>query len=473
MNELDLVIKNGLVVVPGGKVHADIGVKNGKIVRLAQSIPPSEGLEALDASGLWVLPGVIDAHVHLNEPGMGHWEGFRTGSAALAAGGVTTFIDMPLNGLPPTVTAEALRLKLEAAEGEAYVDYALWGGLVPWNLENLEELSRLGVAGFKAFMSDPGGEGEGAFREVDDVTLHEGMTRIAALGGVLALHAESESIVSRLAAASLAAGRTGALDFARSRPPLAELEAVGRALLFAEDTGCRLHFVHISSARAVGKIAEAKARGMDVTVETCPHYLALTELDMERLGPVAKCAPPLRTPLEQEALWREVLAGRLDLIASDHSPCPSGWKTVGEGGFFGAWGGISGAQSTLELMITEAVMKRGMPLEALSRLLSEAPARRFGLYPAKGAVACGFDADLALVDPKGAYRLQAEDLLYRHRHSPYAGYEMGCRVAATISRGQIVYEAGNGMRGRPAGRWIKPVGTGGFCEEDIEKEGIV
>jgi allantoinase len=448
----------------------DIGIRNGRIACLTASIPASEAeAPPVDAQGCWVLPGVIDAHVHLNEPGMGAWEGFDTGSAALAAGGVTTYIDMPLNGLPPTVDAKSLELKLAAAQGQSHVDYALWGGLVPWNLDRLEELARAGVVGYKAFMSNPGGVGEGAFQEVDEITLFEGMSCIARMGGVLALHAESEAIVSKLASRSLAAGKTAAADFAASRPVLAELEAVNRALLFAELTGCALHFVHISSSAAVKRIMRAKEWGLSVTVETCPHYLVLTDEDMGSLGPVAKCAPPLRNRKEQERLWSDVRSGRIDWIASDHSPCPTPLKQQGDGNYFAAWGGISGAQSTLELMITEGVLRRGIPPRLISRMLSEAPARRFGLYPHKGIIAVGADADLVVLDTDMPYTLAAGDLLYRHTHSPYVGYRMGCRVKTTVSRGAVVYELGRGIVTPGRGKWLRPLT--GFASA-VKKEGI-
>lgn len=458
---LDRIIRKGRVLVEDEIQELDIGIKDGRIAKLALSIPVSESVEPpVEAEGCWVLPGVIDAHVHLNEPAMGHWEGFATGSAALAAGGVTTYIDMPLNGLPPTIDRRALEMKLKTAASSSSVDFALWGGLVPWNLERLEELAQAGVAGFKAFMSSPGGEGEEAFREADDVTLLEGMTRIAKLGGVLALHAESESITSGLAARSLRAGRISALDYAASRPVLAEVEAVNRALLFAEMTGCPLHFVHISSAAAVDRITIAKESGMDVTVETCPHYLAFTDEDMESLGPVAKCAPPLRSSGEQEKLWDRVRSGKFDMIASDHSPCPTELKRIGENGFFGAWGGVSGAQSTLELMVTEGTLRRGIPLAMISRMLSAAPARRFGLDHRKGSIAVGADADLVVLDPNRTYTLRQEDLLYRHNHSPYVGYTFGCRVRETLCRGITVYELGSGIVNPGRGEWLRTSACG-------------
>lgn len=463
----DRIIANGMVLTPEGMERQDIGIKNGRIACLATQIAAGEALEPpIDADGCWVLPGVIDAHVHFNEPGLGEWEGFASGSAALAKGGVTTYIDMPLNGVPPTVNAEALAKKAAAAQGRSVVDYAFWGGLVPWNLARLEELAHGGVVGFKAFLSNPGGEGEGIFREVDDVTLFEGMSAIARFGGVLALHAESESIVSRLSSRALEAGNTSAADFVASRPVLAELEAVGRALLFAELTGCALHFVHISSSAAVKRIMKAKDCGLAVTVETCPHYLLLTEEDMAKLGPVAKCAPPLRSSKEQEKLWGDVRSGRIDWIASDHSPCPPSMKQAANGNFFEAWGGISSAQSTLELMITEGVMRRGINLRLISRMLSEAPARRFGMYPHKGIIAVGADADLVVLDPEARYKLAAEDLLYRHPHSPYVGYEMGCRVKTTLSRGTVVYELGRGIVKADNGKWIRPVSSASTARKE-------
>ncbi|EXX85093.1 allantoinase, partial [Paenibacillus darwinianus] len=360
-----------------------------------------------------------------------------------AAGGCTAYLDMPLNGNPPTVTTEALRLKASLAEGRSRVDYGFWGGLVPGNLDQLKPLADAGVTAFKAFISNPGGEGEGRFRQVDDWTLYEGMKRIASFGGLLALHAESDSITAALTEAAGAEGRAGARDYAASRPVVAELEAVNKALLFAELTGCRLHFVHISSASAAGRIAAARERGLDVTAETCPHYLLLTEDDMERLGPVAKCAPPLRSADERAALWKAVEGGMIDLIASDHSPCPTPLKTAAAS-FFAAWGGISGAQSSLELMLSEGVIRRGWSPVTVADLTARKPAERFGLGGRKGRIATGYDADLALVDMRHPYTLHEEQLLYRHKHSPYAGMTIGCKVAATICRGEIVYRSGSG-----------------------------
>jgi allantoinase len=452
----DLMVKNGTVVLPNDVVRTDVAVRDGKIAAIAADLSAGAAAATVDAEGLLVMAGVIDVHVHFNEPNFGHWEGFATGSAALAAGGCTAYVDMPLNGNPPTVSGDALREKERLAAGRSAVDYAFWGGLVPWNLDRLQELHDAGVAGFKAFLSDPGGEGEGRFREVNAATLRAGMERIAALGGLLALHAESEEMTSRLARRARAEGRIGARDFAASRPVEAELAAVAEALALAEETGCRLHFVHISSPEAVRIVAEARRRGQDVSLETCPHYLTLTEDDMALLGPVAKCAPPLRDAARREELWALVLAGGVDLIASDHSPCPEAMKTAPGLTFFDAWGGIAGGQSTLELMLEEGWVKRGMPLPALSALLSANPARRFGFYPRKGAIAVGFDADLAIVDPSRPRALSRGELKQRHPHSPYVGRRLSCKVVATYCRGILVYSERDGIVVPGAGMRLRP-----------------
>lgn len=443
--KLDLIVKNGWVVLPDEVRKLDIGIRDGRIEALAECLDNYNADSYIDADGQHVLPGMIDSHVHFNEPGLGDWEGFATGSAALAAGGCTTYVDMPLNGNPPTVSVDALKLKLEKAKGCSVVDYTLWGGLVPKQEDQLEMLAAEGIVGFKAFMSNPGGEGEGRFREIDDWTLFNGMRRIAAVGGFVALHAESDVITTRLAEEAAAAGKTDAVAFIASRPVIAELEAVNKALLFAEHTGCSIHFVHISAPETLHLIQRAKDRGLEVTVETCPHYLLLTDQDMIELGPIAKCAPPLRSAAQQEEMWELLSEGYLDIIGSDHSPSPPSMK-FGEGlTFTQAWGGISGAQSSLELMIDEGYLKRGIPLPVLTKLLSSNPAKRFELYPRKGEIAIGSDADLAIVDTNHSYKLLPEHLFYRHQQSPYVNRTIHCRVTTTLCRGKVVYVLDEGI----------------------------
>lgn len=454
-NKLDSLIKGGSVVLHDRVIEADIGIKNGVIIEIAPSINTSS-IEVINARGLIVMAGVIDAHVHINEPGISIWEGFKTGSAALAAGGCTTYLDMPLYSLPPTVNVDAMNQKLKAAEmAGSQVDFALWGGLVPNNLEELEALADAGVIGFKALMSSPGDTGEGSFKEVDDVTLYEGMKIIASKNKVLAVHAESEEMIAAWGARHREFKGRSPRDFLESRSLAVELDAVNRVLLFAERTECPLHLVHISSPQAVDLIWEAKRNGVDVTVETCPHYLMFTDEDAERLGTLAKCAPPIRGHREKEGLWERLAEGKIDWVASDHSPCPPNRKLGSEVDYFAIWSGVSGAQSMLELMFDEGFLQRGIPLPLLSRLLSEAPARRFGLLPRKGRIAVGADADLVLINSDSPYVLQAKDLLYRHPQSVYTGRSFRCRVTLTMSRGKIVYKLNDGVSAIRSGNWIR------------------
>lgn len=452
-DKLDLIIKNGSVVLKNEVRVLDIGIKAGRIVQLGGALEEGHAAQIADASGLTVMAGMIDVHVHLNEPGLGDWEGFETGSAALAAGGCTTYVDMPLNGIPPTVTVSAMEQKLAAAKDRSYVDYAIWGGLVPGKLHELIPLHEAGVVGFKAFMSSPGDPSEDAFREVDDYTLLEGMKIIAGMNRVLALHAESEPIVSKLGRDMREAGRLRPADYVASRPIIAELEAINRALFYAEQTGCALHFVHISSEAGVRSILQARERGVNVTVETCPHYLALTAADLDRKGAVAKCSPPLRDAKEREKLWAAVAEGAIDMISSDHSPCPASMKEADN--FFDAWGGIAGAQSSVELIIGEGHVKRGLPLTLLSDLLAGGPARRFGLQGSKGEIRIGADADLVLIDLNRSYILEEEHLYQKHKHSPYIGEELHCRITATYLRGHRVYGEAEGLGEAKRGLWVR------------------
>jgi allantoinase len=346
--------------------------------------------------------------------------------------------------------------KLEAAKAKGtHVDYALWGGLVPNNLEELEALADAGVVGFKAFMSSPGDTGEGCFKEVDDVALFEGMKIIARKNKVLAVHAESEEIIVALSEKFNNRKTRTVRDFLESRPLAAELDAVRRVLLYAERTECPLHLVHISSPQAVDIIWEAKLNGVNVTVETCPHYLMFTDDDVEKIGALAKCAPPIRSVREKEGLWGRIAEGKIDWIASDHSPCPPYMKAGSEEDYFSIWGGISGAQSTLELIFDEGHLTRGLPLPLLSRMLSEAPAKRFGLLPRKGKLAVGSDADIVLVNPDAPYVLQPEHLLYRHPQSVYTGRSFRCRVTLTMNRGKIVYSLDHGIEEEKVGEWLR------------------
>ncbi len=449
----DLIIRHGTVVTPEGEAHADVAVADGVIAAVGPELA-GDAREELDARGLHLFPGLIDAHVHFNEPGRADWEGWATGSAALAAGGGTVAVEMPLNANPPTCDAASFAQKLAYAEANALTDFALWGGLVPGDLSRLDELAASGVIGFKAFMS---ASGTPEFAAADDLTLYEGMARAARLNLPVAVHAESEALTAALAARAVAAGRLSARDYLESRPVVAELEAIQRALLFAAETGCRLHIVHVSCGRGVALVSEARARGVDVTCETCPHYLVLTDEDVERIGAAAKCAPPLRASADQAELWARLFAGEVAFVASDHSPAPATMKGQSQAGFFGIWGGIAGAQSTLELLLTEGHHRRGLSLPAIAALTAANVAKRLRLAPRKGTIAPGADADLALVDLGVEWTLSSDDLRDRHRLSPYIGRALRGRVVRTLRRGQTIYHQGRVAEGA-GGRLIRPGG---------------
>lgn len=449
----DLVIRGGWVVQSTGVERADLAVEAGRIARIAPEIA-EPGREVVEAEGLYLFPGVIDVHVHFNEPGRTEWEGIGHGSRALVAGGGVLFADMPLNALPPVLDRASLELKRRAAETASVADFALWGGLTPGNLQALPELAEGGVIGFKAFMAD---SGVAEFPAADDHTLYEGMQIAKTLGLPVAVHAENRGLVAGLAEQLRRAGRVAAADYLSSRPALAEVEAVQRALLFAEDTGCRLHIVHASTGRSVALAWEARQRGVDVSVETCPHYLLFTDEDLERLGAALKCAPPVRTSAEQEALWRACREGRIDLVASDHSPAPLDLKQGND--FFAIWGGIAGVQFTLPALLTEGHSRRGLALEVIAALLAERPADRFR-FEGRGRLAEGYSADIAVVDLGTVWSPGEADLLQRHKISPYLGCTFRGRVRRTIVRGQTVYLEGR-VASEAGGRFVYPGSLGG------------
>ncbi len=448
----DVVIKGGNVVFCDEVKTLDIAIKDGKISAIAETID-SNATSVVDATGQFVMPGMIDAHVHICEPGRTEWEGFITGTKALAAGGTTSYVDMPLNALPATVDRESIVMKKESAKGKNYVDYALYGGLVPSNLDRLEELDDEGIVGFKCFMSTCGSDIPNDFKNVDDYTLYMGMKKIAELGHVLLIHAENATITDRMGQEKVKLGKLTATDYCNSRPVFTEVDAVKRALYFGKQTGCMLHFVHISTAEAVDEIVKAQNEGQNVTVESCPHYFTITTAQFEEIGPVAKCSPPLRSEEEQEKLWGKLIEGRFDMLTSDHSPCPFEMKYSATNNIFEVWGGITGCQNNVDLMFDEAVLKRNVSVTDFSRMLSYNPAQRFNLTN-KGEIAVTKEADIILVDPNQSYVVQKEDLYYRHQHSPYIGRKIDCRVTKTFVRGNLVFDINEGIVGEPIGKLI-------------------
>lgn len=423
-----MIIRNGRIWTEGDLVTRDLHIEEESIVEIGASLAGDDGI---DATGMLVLPGVVDAHVHFNEPGRTHWEGFETGSAALAAGGGTSFVDMPLNAAPPTIDRESFEAKRAAGEASSRLDFALWGGLIPGNIDKLEELAECGVVGFKAFMVDSGTED---FPGIDPKSLRAGMAVAARLRLPVAVHAEDSAMIAERTAAIRAAGRKTASAWTDSRPLESEVEAVRVALELAGETGCALHVVHVSAPEAVDRIHAARTAGVDVTCEVCPHHVLLSDAAMHEHGALAKCAPPLRSEETRAELWRMLLDGRFDCVGSDHSPAPPDMKTGDD--FFRMWGGIMGCQHGFLLLLDAVLEHAPERLGDVWAAVSERPARRFGLDRWKGRIAPGFDADLVLVATDPPRTITADELLYRHRTSPYIGRAIRSRVVRSFSRGR-------------------------------------
>lgn len=445
----DLVIRGGKVVTPAGVIDASIAIEGGQIVEVSSEV--AGVAREIDASGLIVMPGLIDVHVHFNEPGRTDWEGAETGSQALAAGGGTLFFDMPLNSSPCTVGPAEFDAKRTALKNTSVTDFALWGGLIPGNVDEMSALAERGVVGYKAFLCD---SGLPEFPRADDLTLYEGMRESARLGLPVAIHAENEEITKASALRLSQQNRCDIDAFLESRPVIAEVEAIHRAGLLARETGCKLHIVHISSGRGVAAALEQRTLGADITLETCPHYLFFTEDDLHRIGALAKCAPPLRNAAEQEALWNAVLQFNIDIIGSDHSPCPPSMKQCES--FFQIWGGIPGIQSTLPVLVDRGYHERGLTLERIAAATSWNGARRFQIE-AKGAIEPGYDADLVLMDIDALKKI-GDDNLHRHRVSPYDGATLRGVVRQTMLRGEVIYSDGAITAAR-RGKFVRPNGN--------------
>lgn len=451
----DLIIKNGLVILNGGEVYTDVAVTNGKIAAIGENL--GEAKETIDATGLIVSPGMVDAHVHITDPGGGYrdlWEGYVTGTKACAKGGVTSFMEMPLNQVPATVDKESLDIKYDAGKGKLLSDVGSFGGLVPYNLEGgIQELDEGGVAAYKCFMATCGDRTiDGDFMNVDDYSLYEGMKQVAKTGKVLAIHAENAAITDKLGDIAYKNGETTLAAYVATRPVFTEVEPIRRAILFAKETGCRIHICHIACPEGVEEVVKAQAEGVDVTCETCTHYLYFTTDELDAIGPVVKCSPPIRDKKAQDGLWEYVANGGLSFVTSDHSPCTPDLKDKDNA--FEAWGGISGVQNNVDVLFDEGVQKRDLPLTTFANIIATNPAKRFGLDE-KGEIAIGKDADFVLIKPNAPYTLQAEDLEYRNKISPYIGRTIGAQVDATILRGQTIYSKETGVSEDAIGVFIK------------------
>lgn len=447
MSHYDLILRNGNVVCPDGVRKADIAVSDGKIVLIAEEIP-GDAKEIIDAAGKHIFPGITDGHVHFNDPGRTEWETITTGSSALAAGGGVAYFDMPLNCSPCTLDAVNFNNKLAVAQKDSLVDYGFWGGLTSANLDKLDELAECGVIGFKAFACHSGID---EFPRMDDYTALVGMEKLAKLGLPLMVHCENAEITKELTELSLANNRTGVRDYFAARPPITEIENVSRMITFAEETGCKLIIAHISTAKAVELVAQARARGVDVYCETIGHYLYLTGDDVERLGTVAKCSPPIRDGENQLQMWGRLFNDNIAFVSSDHSPCDPKLKN---GEFMRVWGGISACQTTLQGLLTHAYHDRKFPLVKIAQLTAQHVNEIFKIKD-KGQIALGYDADFALVDLNHEFTLQAEDLFYKHKVSPYVGDRFRGSVSQTILRGTTIYKDGK-IVSQPIGKHLKP-----------------
>lgn len=427
---LDLVIRAERVLLPDGWSAAEVGVRDGIIAAVADLGSGLAGAEIIDIPADQVLlPGLVDSHVHVNDPGRTEWEGFGAATRAAAAGGVTTIVDMPLNSLPPTVDVEALETKREAAGPAAFVDVGFWGGAIPGNSEHLVPLHRQGVYGFKSFLADSGVE---EFPPLTAEELERDMAILAEVDSVMIVHAEASGV---LEAAPQAQGREYS-SFLSSRPQEAEDEAIRTVIEAARRTGCRAHILHLSSAAALKEIAAAREDGVRLTVETCPHYLVLAAEDIPGGATTFKCCPPIREESNRTALWEGLRSGIIDCVVSDHSPSTAELKLLDSGDFGAAWGGISSLQLGLSLLWTEA-RQQGVDLAEVVGWMSEAPARVAGVE-GKGRIAAGASADFAVFDPECRWEVRAEDLWHRNPITAYEAREVLGKVEQTILRGQRV-----------------------------------
>ena len=434
------------VVTPEGARAAAILEEAGKISAICDpaEVPPRYAVR--NFGKLAILPGLVDSHVHINEPGRTEWEGFWTATRAAAAGGYTTLVDMPLNCLPETTTVPALEAKRSAAEGQCFVDWAAWGGVAGENALDVEPLAQAGVKGFKCFLIYPGCEG---FQMVTRQQLEAALPHVARTGLPLLVHAELEGPIQAAAAALGGADWRRYETYLRSRPDEAELAAIRMLLRLCREYGFHLHIVHLATTLALDELRTARADGLRVTVETCPHYLHFAAEDIPDGSTLHKCAPPIRSRHNREGLWDGLRDGVIDLVATDHSPCPPAWKRLEEGRFDTAWGGIASLAVALPVMWTN-LHARDFGLADLARLMAEKPAELAQLGGRKGRLAAGFDADLVVFDPEAPVEITADRLHTRHRISPYVGEKLHGRVAATYLRGAPVFEAGR-LAGEPFG----------------------
>jgi allantoinase len=435
------------VVTPEGVRAAGVLVEDERIRGVVKIEEVPSGIPTQNFGEAVILPGLVDSHVHINEPGRTEWEGFYSATRAAAAGGYTLVVDMPLNCLPATTTVAALAAKREAARGSSRVDWALWGGVVSDNQGDIEGLAAAGVAGFKCFLIDAGIDG---FTMVTEGELRAALPHVVRTGLPLLVHAELAGPVEMATRGLQDCDWRKYQTYLRSRPDEAELEAIELLLQLCREYRFPLHIVHLASAQALGMLREARAAGLTVTVETCPHYLHFAAEEIADGATVCKCAPPIRDKENREKLWKGLGEGAIDFIATDHSPCPPEMKEMAEGNFRRAWGGISGISLALPVIWTEA-SRRGFSLQDVVRWMAEGPARLAGRGHRKGTIAEGYDADLVVFAPEQEFLVTEDRLHFRHRVSPYLGELLNGVVEKTFVRGTCVFDGGQ-FPGEPRGQ---------------------
>src|SRR5712664_2144357 len=435
------------VVTPEGVRPAAVLVEGERI----RSVVPAEQVpshtETLNFADAAILPGLVDSHVHINDPGRAEWEGFETATRAAAAGGYTLLVDMPLNCLPATTDVAALVAKRAAAQNRCRVDWMAWGGVVANNQHDVEALAAAGVAGFKCFLVHPGIDG---FTMVTEQELRAALPHVARTGLPLLVHAELPGPVDAATRRLSQADWSKYATYLQSRPDEAELSAIQLMISLCREYHFRLHIVHLATSQALDMLRAAKSDGLPVSVETCPHYLHLSSDKIPDGQTLFKCAPPIRSRENYEKLWRGLQEGVIDLVATDHSPCPPEMKRLSDRNFQTAWGGISSLSLALPVMWTEA-SARGFTLSDISRWMAEGPAHLAGCETRKGRIAKGFDADFVVFEPEAEFIATKEHLPYRHRVSPYLGEKLRGVVKATYQRGNCVFADGNFL-GEPIGR---------------------
>jgi len=440
MTTIDLVLRGRRVVTPEGLRAASVHVADGRIVAVADHDAVPDNTPLVDADDALLMPGVVDTHVHMNEPGRTEWEGFTTATRAAAAGGVTALVDMPLNSIPATTTLAALRAKQAASAGQLWVDVGFWGGVVPGNVGELEAMAGHGALGFKCFLVESGVDEFGHVREQE---LRPAMHELARIRSTLLVHAELPGPIAAAEAelARLHADPRRYITYLASRPRAAEDDAIRLIVGLCRDTGARTHVVHHASSDALPLIAHARALGLPLSAETCPHYLSFAAEDIPDGATAFKCAPPIRERDNRELLWQALRDGVLELVASDHSPCAPALKRQELGDFQAAWGGISGLQLALSVVWTEA-RSRGFAITDLVRWMCAAPAALAGLAGRKGRIAPGADADLVIFRDDETMLVEPSRVLHRHKITPYAGRTLLGVVDSTYLRGQRVYHRG-------------------------------